>query len=64
MSPTFAQIESLYLNSYGTAYKVNMSMLKKINLCLAIVIVGLYPVPLALVINKLLPKKYILRLNK
>ena len=57
----FAYYENLYHNSYGDAYDVPISRIKKINLLLAIVIVGLYPLPVAIGINKLLPKKLKIR---
>ena len=43
--------------TYGKCVRVKKSWLRKVNLGLAVVITGLYPVPLALFLNKFLIKK-------
>jgi len=52
------------LTKYGSAKKINTTIIKKINLLLSIIIVGLYPIPIAILINKLLPNFFIIRYNK
>lgn len=48
-------------NSYGKAISIKTKIFKRVNLLLSFIIVGLYHVPLALIINKLVKNKIIMR---
>lgn len=58
MRTTIKQLENLQSISYGKAYKIDASVITKINLLLAFIIIGLYPVPVALIINKIIRKYF------